>query len=125
MLTGLLYLAASRAAVRLIRYLSGVTAGGSLPLLLLCFTNCALHSEADETDFLFLSPLPGVIPSQPGALTGSSTTAAVFFPALTGKMLSGSLGAATRRKLTHGPLTAPAAYALVLLRRMGLSPQAT
>ena len=48
MLTGLLYLAASRAAVRLIRYLSGVTAGGSLPLLLLCFTNCALHSETDK-----------------------------------------------------------------------------
>ena len=66
MLTGLLYLAASRAAVRLIRYLSGVTAGGSLPLLLLCFTNCALHSETDKADSLFLSPLPGVIPSGRG-----------------------------------------------------------
>ena len=64
MLTGLLYLAASRAAVRLIRYLSGVTAGGSLPLLLLCFTNCALHSETDKKPIpFFLSPLPGVIPS--------------------------------------------------------------
>ena len=53
MLTGLLYLAASRAAVRLMRYLSGVTAGGSLPLLLLCFTNCALRSETDKADSLF------------------------------------------------------------------------
>ena len=54
MLTGLLYLAASRAAVRLMRYLSGVTAGGSLPLLLLCFTNCALHSETDKSRFPFI-----------------------------------------------------------------------
>ena len=60
------YLAASRAAVRLIRYLSGVTAGGSLPLLLLCFTNCALHSETDDKrgqtqgrDTLPLAPSPG------------------------------------------------------------------
>ena len=53
MLTGLLYLAASRAAVRLIRYLSGVTAGGSLPLRLLCALLhtpqvCALLSETEK-----------------------------------------------------------------------------
>ena len=58
--TGLLYLAASRAAVRLIRYLSGVTAGGSLSLLLLCFTNCALLSETDKAGpFLSISVAGG------------------------------------------------------------------
>ena len=66
MLTGLLYLAASRAAVRLIRYLSGVTAGGSLPLLLLCFTNCALHSETDKADFLFSISVAGGDPIAAG-----------------------------------------------------------